>query len=101
MARNVTTVTSYQAEFRGLAFAARSGAWTATRFDGQAYEPYALSTMHRDLIADGWRELEAHDLGRSFPTGKAFGDAPVDAAYVNSAPGSRVGTMVVLTKGKW
>lgn len=101
MARNTTTVTSYAAEFRSLAFAANSGAWTATRFDGQVYEPYAVSTLGRDLITDGWRELSEYDVKRSFPRGKAFADAPIEKVFVNSAPGSLMGTMVVLTKGKW
>jgi len=101
MARNTSTVTVYDAEFKGLMFAAGSAAWTVTRFESQTYEPRAVSTLARELVGEGWRELGAYDLTRSFPRGKCFGDAPVERAFVTSAPGSRMGRVVVLTAGKW
>jgi hypothetical protein len=94
MARNHTLMHEHPAEFKAVPF--ERPAWTAGHWQASNTEPYAVSTLARDLLADGWRELDDYDRRRAFPNGRT-GGVPIDRAFVRTEAGSRVGHIVTLT----
>lgn len=94
MARNYTLMHEHPAEFKAAPFA--RPAWTVGHWQSNMTEPYAVGTVAKGLLADGWRELSETDMRSAFPEGKT-GGVPVDRAFVRSEGGSRLGHIVTLT----
>lgn len=94
MARNQTTVQEFDAEFTGTVPFSGVKQWVARRFQEMGTEPYAVSTIARDLRATGgWAELPVTDV---FPRGHASYDMPVDRVFVRSRGAAGYGTIVAL-----
>lgn len=98
MPRNQTIMHQHPAEFRGTPFARPT--WTVRHWQTTSTEPYAVSTMARDLLADGWRELSDVDMLNAFGTDRTTDGMPIHRAFVKSEGSSRFGHIVTLTDKK-
>lgn len=66
MARNRTQVRYWDAEYKGVPFGGRT--WQLARFTDEETVPYAVSTLTKSFVEDGWRELKAHESGMFQPS---------------------------------
>jgi len=59
--------------------------WNIGHWQVQDIEPYAVSTLVRDYLADGWKEITGTELERMFPRGITGVDQlPVHRAFFKS-----------------
>lgn len=98
MSRNRTLVEQYRAEFKALPFGRPH--WQITgAFESARVEPYAVSTILRDLAEmypAGISGLDATEIAARYPGIAARGFTHV--VFVPNGNGSRFGTAVLLRK---
>jgi hypothetical protein len=98
MARNHTIVMQHTAEFKGVPFGGPGTArWTIGHWQTQETEPFAISTLARDLLEAGWRELGEYDMRGAFGTDRKSGGLPVHRAFVKSEGSGSFGVIATLT----
>lgn len=98
MPRNQTLTHQHPAEFTSPPFGGPgTGAWSVRHWQTAETLPYAVATIARDLLADGWRELDEYDMRRAFGEDQTTAGIPVQRAFVHSKGGSRYGIVITLT----